>query len=69
MKFVDDKGIQEFKEGVVGKELEWSEKEGFMKVVRFTLAEKGVGMGDIIKISGDFGSLLGVGRSHVARGN
>ena len=40
MKFVDDKGIQEFKEGVVGKELEWSEKEGFMKVVRFTLAVK-----------------------------
>ena len=31
--------------------------------------EKGVGMGDIIKISGDFGSLLGVGRSHVSRGN
>ena len=31
--------------------------------------EKWVGMGDIIKISGDIGSLLGLGRSHVARGN
>ena len=31
--------------------------------------EKWVGMGDITKISGDIGSILGLGRSHMAWGN